>query len=604
MGTLLGHRAVRRCVTSTVVTCTLLLSDDVAWSQPRQKNVLVLYSTRRDAQIVVVGDRDIPRILEHGLPEGLDYYSEHLEQSRLSDRFSEQAFHDFLRLKYGARRFDLVIAMGEIALGFAEGNRSALFPETPVVFFSSDRATRPIANSTGVIAPLNLSGSIALALELQPDTRHVFVVTGAGRDASYASAAQVQLRQFENRMLFTYLSGLTTPQLESRLATLPDGSIVYYLVVNRAGADEVVHPLRYLDRVAAAARVPTYSWVDSAIGHGIVGGSLKSQEAEVSAVAHLALRVLRGERADGIPPSEVDLNITQVDWRQALRWHIDEARIPAGTRIVFREPGLWDRYKLYVLLVMAIVLGESLLITGLLMQRKQRRRAEQRMRDTLSELRASDERNLDLNRRLLNAQDAERSTIARELHDDIGPQVAILAIDLALLARAEHRREDVTTLARKAFDRTQEIAEALQNLSHRVHPGTAHLIGLVAALESLQRDFSRSGLSVAFAHSDIPVSLRQELALCVFRVVQEALRNAVKHSAARDVSIQLSASADTMVLTVADDGMGFDLEAARRRGLGLSSMTEQLEQLGGTLTIDTKIGAGTRLEAIVPLRPA
>ncbi len=514
--------------------CTVVIAEDVAWSQARQKDVLVLYSTRRDAQIAVVGDRDIPRILEQGLTEGLDYYSEHIEQSRFSNQFNEQAFYDFLRLKYRDHRFDVVIAMGEIALGFTERNRSALFPETPVVFFSSDPATHPIANSTGVRAGLNLSGSIALALELQPDTRNVFVVTGAGNDASFAKAAEAQLRPFEHRLSISHLSGLTTPQLESQLATLPDHSIVYYLVVNRDGSGDAVHPLMYLDRVAAVARAPTYSWVDSAMGHGIVGGSLKSQEAEVSAVAGLALRVLQGERADSIPLREIDLNIRQVDWRQVRRWHISESRVPAGTRVVFREPGLWDRYKLYALGVMAIALGESLLIAGLLMQRKQRRRAEARTRDTVAELHASDDRNRLLNQRVHDTQDAERTSIARELHDDVGPRVAILAIDLAALARADNQPEDVTPLAWEAFERTQQIAEALQTLSHRLHPGRAHLIGVVAALESLQRDFSRSDLSVTFRHSDIPLSLPQELTTCVFRVVQEAVRNAVKHSEAHE----------------------------------------------------------------------
>jgi signal transduction histidine kinase len=584
--------------------CTIVMSQDVVWSQARQKNVLVLYSTRRDAQIAVVGDRHIPRILEQGLPEGLDYYSEHIEQARFSDQSRERAFYDFLRLRYGDRRFDVVIAIGESALNFTERNRRTLFPETPVVFFSRDPAARPMANSTGVRAPLNLSGSIALALELQPDTRNVFVVTGAGSDASYAKAAQAQLRPFEDRLSIHYLSGLPIRELESRLATLPDHSIVYYLVVNRDGADEVVHPLRYLDRVAAVARAPTYSWVDSAMGHDIVGGSLKSQEAEVAAVAGLALRVLRGERADSIPLSHLDLNIRQVDWRQVRRWRISEARVPAGTRILFREPGLWDRYKLPVLIVIAIVLGESLLIAGLLMQRERRRRAEEHMGETLAELHASDERVRDLNRRLLNAQDAERSAIARELHDDVGSQVAVLAIDLAALAGADNLRDEVAPLAREAFERTQQIARTLQNLSHRLHPARAQLLGLVAAIESLQRDFSRSGLTVTFAHSNIPASLPQELTLCLFRVVQEALSNAVKHSDAREVSVDLTASADAMVLSIADDGVGFNIEAGLGRGLGLINMSERLEQVGGTVAIYTSVGAGTRLEAIVPLRSA
>ena len=458
MGTLSTRPTLLPCLSTTIVICLALVVEDIARAQDRQKEVLALYSTRRDAQIAVVGDREMSRILERSLPGGVDYYSEHLDQARFTNPSYQQAFHDFLQLKYAGHRFDVVIAMSPISLTFIEKNRSSLFPKTPVVFFSSDSDTRPIMNSTGVKAALNLSDTIALALELQPDTRHVFVISGTGTDAFYASAAQTQLRPFEKRLTFTYLSGLITSELESRLRTLPEHSIVYYLVVNRDGAGEDVHPLNYLDRVAAIANAPTYSWVDSAMGHGIIGGSVKSQDAEVSAVAGLALRVLHGERADSISPAEMDLNVRQVDWRQLRRWNIRESRVPAGTRIVFREPGLWDRYKLYLLGGIVLVLAESALIAGLLTQARRRRRVEEHMRDKLAELRTSDERIRDLNRRLVSAQDTERSSLARELHDNIGPQMALLTVDLELLRRAR-QSEAAAPIAREAIERIQHIAD-------------------------------------------------------------------------------------------------------------------------------------------------
>ena len=216
-------------------------------------------------------------------------------------------------------------------------------------------ATRRIANSTGVIAELAFSGTVTLAAELQPDVRQVFVVSGADNvDRAYERQARPQLRSFEPRLTINYLSGLPTKELEARLAALPRHSIVYFLLVSRDGAGASFHPLEYVDRVTAVASAPTYCWVDSAMSHGIVGGSLKNQEAQIGEVARLALRVLHGERADTIPLSSANLNVPQVDWRQLRRWGISEARVPAGTLIRFRSLSVWDRFKVYIVSASAL----------------------------------------------------------------------------------------------------------------------------------------------------------------------------------------------------------------------------------------------------------
>jgi signal transduction histidine kinase len=572
-----------------------------AWAAEGQKQVLVLYSTRRDAQIAVVGERDLPRILDAGLGASLDYYSEYIDRARFPDPSYKAAFRDFLRLKYRDHRFDVVIALQDVALEFVGDNRNELFPDTPVVYFSGSPGARRIPDSTGVISNLNFSDTLAMALQLQPDIQRVFVVSGAEEsDKEYESLVRVQFQPFEPRVGITYLAGLATNDLEARLAALPAQSIIYYVLASRDGADNIVHPLEYLDGLAAVANAPIYCWVDSAMDHGIVGGSLKSQSHEIEVIGQLALRVLRGERPDGIPTVAENLNVNQVDWRQLQRWGISEARVPAGTLIRFREPSAWDRYRLYILGAAVVLLAQTVLIVGLLVQRTRRRQAELEVREGQSALMASYERIRDLGRRLLNAQETERSRIARELHDDISQQMALLTIDLELLESAPGHSEP---LAVEATNRAHDIAKSLHDLSRRLHPARLRLIGLVAAINGLRQELSKSsGIPIDFTHDQLPSTLPPDLTLCLFRVVQEALQNAVKHSRAHQISVHLGVGTDALSLTIADDGVGFDVDAATDRGLGLISMSERLDMHGGTIDIRSRPGAGTRLDVAVPLR--
>src|SRR4051812_9955251 len=254
-----------------------------------ETQVLVVYSTRRDAQIVAVGERELPRILENRLG-AVDYYSEYIDEARFPQPAYQDAFRDFLRLKYKDVHFDLLIAVQDAAMELLADSPARIFPATPTVFFSGSPVKRRIDNATGLVAELNFSGTLEFIGQLQPDVRQVFVVTGASpSDVAYERLARRQLQRFEPRLTITYLNGLTTRDLESRLSGLPAGSVVYYLLVNRTGEGKNVHPLDYLERLAALANVPVYCWVDSAMGHGIVGGSLKDQTVQLQAVGQLAV---------------------------------------------------------------------------------------------------------------------------------------------------------------------------------------------------------------------------------------------------------------------------------------------------------------------------
>ena len=566
-----------------------------------QKAVLVLYATRRDAQIAVLGDRELPRLIETGLGETIDYYSEYLDLGRFPEEGYQAAVRNFLGQKYEGQRFDLVIAMHDIALQFAARFRDELFRGVPIVYSTSTGIGR-LPNSTGVTALPDFGGTLVLVAALQPNVRRVIVVTGADRrDAELERQAREQFRSFEPRFAFTYLRGLPTRELESLLKTLPADTIAYYMLVNRDGSGESFHPLEYLDRVVAAANVPVYSWVDSAMGRGIVGGSLRSQSKVIEAVGGRALRILRGESADNIETVAPALNVPQVDWRQLRRWGIDTGRVPAGTQERFRDLSVLDRYWLYIVAGITVLLAQTLLIAALLVQRQQRLNAQAQVRGSQAELRESYDRIRYLAGRLLNAQESERARIARDLHDDVSQQLALLSIDLELLNAGGPA--NIRVLVREALDRAHNVARTVHDLSHRLHPAKLRLIGLVPALQSLQREMSRPGLEVTFLHKNLPGHLSDDLTLCLFRVVQEALQNAHKHSEASEVLVDLIGSPGRLELTIADDGVGFDPDAAMSSGLGLISIRERIEAAGGTFRIDASPAEGTRLHITLPLPP-
>ncbi len=581
-----------------VIMCELAQAGS-AWAADEHKRVLALYSTRRDAEFSIVGENELPRILDIGLGRDLDYYSEFLDVTRFPDASYRGAVSDFLRRKYQGIDLDLVVAMGDVAIEFVTTSRDQLFKDIPVVFLANNRDARVSGNASGFILERNLSATVRLIEQLQPEVKNVFVVTGgAPADRAFERLARTQFKAFEPRFTFTYLTGLPAGELERRLASLPQNSVVYYVLVTEDGAGDKFHPLEFVERVTMAANRPTYSWVDSAMGRGIIGGSLYIQKTAIERVGQLALRVLHGEQVDHVA-TPLNLNVVQVDWRQLKRFGINEARVPAEALLLFREPSIWDRYRIYILGAAAILIIQAGLIAGLLAQIMRRHRAEGELRNSQAALRTTYERIRDLGGRLLHAQESERARIARELHDDISQQVSLLVIDLGLLRGSV--QPPTRKLTDEALSRAEGLVKSVHDLSHRLHPPKLRLIGLVAALRDLQHEMSQLGTPITFTHESVPLRLPLDLTLCLFRVVQEALQNAHKYSHARHVGVDLRGGSGGVTLTISDDGVGFDVDAAWGKGLGLISMGERLEAVGGTFKISSAPGEGTKVNVFVPL---
>jgi PAS domain S-box-containing protein len=211
-----------------------------------------------------------------------------------------------------------------------------------------------------------------------------------------------------------------------------------------------------------------------------------------------------------------------------------------------------------------------------------------------------------MSQRLIEAQEEERARIARELHDDISQRLAFLATNLD---RLKHEiPPSVAAFGQEIGEVRKEVvhlATDVQSLSHRLHSSSLQHLGLLAAATSFCKELSeRQNVQIDFHSEDIPEELSQEISLCLFRVLQEALQNAIKHSGSRHFQVSLTGRLSEMQLVVRDWGIGFDpQEALRGRGLGLTSMKERLKLVDGQLSIDSKPQQGTTIQARVPVRP-
>ena len=207
-----------------------------------------------------------------------------------------------------------------------------------------------------------------------------------------------------------------------------------------------------------------------------------------------------------------------------------------------------------------------------------------------------------LNHRLIESLENERSRIARELHDDFAQRMALMALELDGLGSELANQDDVQRRVQRLYERAAQLSSDLQAVSHNLHPSKLEHLGLVAAADVFCREMSAQHyVSVHFRHEAIPDHLSKAVALGVFRVLQEALTNAVKHARTHELRVTLRGEADGISLEVADHGIGFDVHASSSSGLGLLSMRERLALIGGGIAIDSRPGHGTTVRVHVPL---
>lgn len=231
----------------------------------------------------------------------------------------------------------------------------------------------------------------------------------------------------------------------------------------------------------------------------------------------------------------------------------------------------------------------------------ERKQAERVLRDSEAALRESHDQLAALTARLFRVEEGEHRRLARELHDDVNQQLAMMSVEVDSLATSlPVDREEICRHLRDFQTQLGRLSDDLYRMAHQLHPSMLEDLGLAAGLRSYCNDLSRrAGISISFRQRAVPKELPNELVLCIYRVAQEALRNVIKHSKAKQAKVFLAVSNTAIRLSVADPGAGFQTTQLKG-GLGLLSMEERVRLVGGKLSVISHPGDGTSVEAEVP----
>ncbi len=560
------------------------------------KNVLILYSHERELSTYTELDHALRATLQSDFNHPVAFYTEYLDLFRFPEERRQRVLVDYLRIKYSNQKIDLVVLVSPLAFNFFNKYGQQLFHGIPAVFTSvgSQRleGVRLEPNVTGVAVQRDLRDTMDFVLRLQPDTTSVVIPAGSSSiEKTWMEEALKSLSSYSGRLSITVLRDLMLKEMLARLSNLPPHTIILFASPYYQDASgNYFLPEDVLELISHSSNAPVYGLNEPYLGHGILGGDLYNMAEPGQAAGIIGARILAGEKISDIPVQTINPNHFMVDARQLRRWSIAESRLPSGTLIRFKQQSTWELYRWYFLGAVFLVMLQSLLIVTLVVQGRRLRHSEATLKD--------------LSRHLINAQEDERRRIARELHDDFGQRLALLKIGLEMLSQEkgpvlrQSGREPLQNLLANVAD----LAEDIQDLSHRLHSSKLQYIGLKAALTDLGRQISKQHqISIELKASELTDPVPDETALCFYRVAQEALHNAAKHSGANQVVMAVSGKNATLKMRITDNGHGFD-QAEASLGLGLASMRERLQMIGGNLKVISKPGAGTRLTAEAPLQ--
>ena len=314
----------------------------------------------------------IVSVLSRDWAEPVDIHEETIDTTRFGGGEYEGKLAALYRVKYGGAPPALVIAIAEPALDFALRHRDELFPNAPILFgLVDERAARARAfgpNVTGVVVKLGAQATLEAALKLHPGTRHVVVVGGTSAfDRAWLRLARHDLRALESRVSFTYVTDVPFTEMLTDVAALHD-ALVLFVTMTLDGSGVARAPADVVEMLRRVAKVPIYGLSSSYLGRGVVGGVMVDLRRHGTDLGNRAGDILSGAGA-GLPLMTT-ANLVAFDGRELKRFGVDEARLPEGATVENRELTVWDAYKGTILAVGVVLIGQSLLIGALVVQRR------------------------------------------------------------------------------------------------------------------------------------------------------------------------------------------------------------------------------------------
>jgi len=345
-------------------------------ASPR-RTVLVISSMPLD----ITGFHEaISSTFQEGCKTPIDIYEEYTGLDRFSGAAFEASLLSLYTEKYAKRQVGLIMVVGPSALDFVVAKR--FLPDVPVVtcyvpqqLVDAARVKRP--EITGAVNPQTGPMTLDLMLSLFPKTRRIHMVLGANEyERLQAERARVVFSSYADRLEFDYMNDLTLEQMETRLRSIPDEDLVFFAQLHSDASGQDFRTNEPLMRLAAASRRPIFGHNKVDLGTGLVGGVLYGADLAGKAATEVGLKVLGGRKASSIPIVRNSDAVPMFDWGQLKRWGIRERSLPPGSLIEFRKVGLWDAYWKEIGAGIGLIVMEGLLVAGLVIQLRRRRRTE------------------------------------------------------------------------------------------------------------------------------------------------------------------------------------------------------------------------------------
>lgn len=381
---------IRLFVAGLSICFASLLSAQPAYAQPSShlKRVLVLYWYNKDHPWNVGFDQSFQNALQSSVDPTVEYYPEYLETNRFPGEKQVLLLRDYLQEKYADHPIDIVVANSDDSLNFLLKYRDELFTNSPIVFVTAQAPSKEqLERGAGLTGILNINAykeTLDLALKLHR-VRQVFVISGTlDHDKRFETIARQELQGYETKVQLVYLTDVSLKELIAKTSSLPEKSIILHTW--QQSRDEQGHILEngeMLAAIAKSANVPLYSMNPRTVfsqAHlathrtGIIGGYSTTSQTSGSKAAEIVLKIANGARPQDIPVQNAPVEPI-FDWRELQRWGINENQLPPGSIVDFRQVTFWTQYKWRILVVTAVLLLQTSLITGLLIERRRRSRA-------------------------------------------------------------------------------------------------------------------------------------------------------------------------------------------------------------------------------------
>jgi signal transduction histidine kinase len=310
----------------------------------------------------------------------VEFFTESLDASRFADPKYYREFEDYLKNKYTGQNLDLVITFMARDFNLADELPSSVVSNLPAVFVAVNElevpnslARRPI---TGVVQRFDIKGTLRFIFQLQPETRRVVVVGGMSKTDQIIQDRIKKVTESVDGVKFEFWTNRPISEMREAVASLPEDTVILLSPVGRDVTGQLFYTSQVAQMLAPAANVPMYVLGAGLIGSGALGGSVVNFESLGTSAGRLAVQVLDGTPASRIP-IEVRTNGTpMVDWRALKRWNIKQSRLPVDCVIHYRPVSTWEEHQTLITFTGTVLLAQAITIAALLLQRKQRRRAE------------------------------------------------------------------------------------------------------------------------------------------------------------------------------------------------------------------------------------